>query len=93
MRGGHTSASTDSPKRPSSVQGSFGEMPVNARTQQTPMRISPLSALCWYFHLDAVAAAKPYLVELRETDTVDQASQIIDGYNDAHRTRAEPIPI
>jgi hypothetical protein len=75
------------------MRGEYGEMSVNARTQQTPLWISPLMALCWYFDLDAVARAKPYLAALRETETVEEGSRLINDYNERHRTPRESIPI
>jgi hypothetical protein len=75
------------------MRGGYGEMSVNARTQQTPLWVSPLMALCWYFDLDAVARAKPYLAELRETETIEEASRLINDYNERHRAPRESIPI
>jgi hypothetical protein len=75
------------------VRGRFGDTSVNARTEQTPIWISPLTALCWYFELDAVAAAKPYLAALQQTRTVKEASEIIEKHHAEHRTDHVPIPI
>lgn len=75
------------------MRGRFGELAVNQRTEQTPIWISPLTALCWFFELDAVARQKPYLDALSATETVQAASDVINAYHAAHRTEPESIPI
>ncbi|MFO0658372.1 MAG: DUF1152 domain-containing protein [Polyangiaceae bacterium] len=64
----------------SALRGDFGERSVNARTEQTPIWVSPLAAMAFYFDLRAVGAAKPYLAALRDTDHLLQASAIIEAF-------------
>lgn len=64
----------------SAMRGEFGERSVNARTEQTPIWVSPLLAMAFYFDLRAVGAAKPYLRALRETDNMTMASAVIEAH-------------
>ncbi|MDX1971864.1 MAG: DUF1152 domain-containing protein, partial [Candidatus Sumerlaeia bacterium] len=61
-----------------SLQGNFGLMPVNFRTQTTPIYVSPLASLAWYFQLEAVAKAKLYLDALLYTETAEKVTMAIE---------------
>lgn len=61
-----------------SLKGKFGNCRYNAKTQVTPVWISALTSLYWFFDLDAVAKAKPYRSEVLETDNVTDVSDAID---------------
>ncbi len=61
-----------------SLKGKFGNCRYNAKTQVTPVWISALTSLYWFFDLDAVAKAKPYLSEVLETDNVTDVSDAIE---------------
>ncbi|MDQ5937729.1 MAG: hypothetical protein QG574_5088 [Cyanobacteriota bacterium erpe_2018_sw_21hr_WHONDRS-SW48-000092_B_bin.40] len=61
-----------------SLKGKFGNCRFNAKTQVTPVWISALTSLYWFFDLDAVAKAKPYRNEVLETDNVTDVSDAIE---------------
>lgn len=87
----HRSIVADSIK--AAMEGNFGDTVVNERTRQTPIWISPLTHLHFFFWLDAIAERKPYLAELRQTSDVSAANSIIDAYHRLHQRLAERIPI
>lgn len=60
------------------LKGKFGFTSFNAKTQSMPVWISPLTCLYWFFRLDGVAAAKPYLKEVLETDSVKDVADAIE---------------
>ncbi|HEY9757040.1 MAG TPA: DUF1152 domain-containing protein [Oculatellaceae cyanobacterium] len=64
------------------LRGKFGLCSFNAKTQTSPVWVSPLTSMYWFFELDAVAKAKPYLNEVLESDNVMDVSSAIE------RTRA-----
>lgn len=47
------------------------------RPTRSPVWVSPLTLLYWFFDLTPVAEAKPYLQEVLETDTVEEVAQAI----------------
>lgn len=63
------------------LKGRFGFTSFSVKTQSSPVWLSPLTSLYWFFDLDAVAKAKPYLKEVLETESV------IDVANAIERTR------
>lgn len=76
------------------MEGLFGERPVNARTRQTPIWVSPLSQLVWFTDLKAVASAKGYMEALLQTRDVTEAATLIEHHhNDNGRSSPLKIPI
>ncbi len=60
------------------LKGRFGFSRFNAKTQTAPVWLSALTSLYWFFDLDAVARAKPYLSEVLQTDTVTDVADAIE---------------
>lgn len=76
------------------LRGEFGERPVDARTETTPIWVSPLAQLFWFAALEAVAQAKLYLPALRATRTLEEAARVIEDCHARHGRREAPrIPI
>ena len=76
------------------LNGSFGEVSVTPKTVESPVWVSPLTLLFWFFDLEAVAAAKPYREEILLTDTLDAVADAIERVRQGRRVRArEDIPI
>jgi hypothetical protein len=65
------------------LKGKFGFSSFNAKTKVSPVWLSALTSMYWFFDLDAVAKAKPYLQEVLETDNV------LDVANAIERTRGK----
>lgn len=59
----------------SALRGEFGERVLNAYTEATPLWISPLLCLYWFFDLGAVAEQKLFLPVLRDTRTLADAAE------------------
>jgi hypothetical protein len=78
----------------SALRGEFGVRSVNARTHATPIWVSPLAALVFYFDLAAVARTKKYLPALASTQSMSDANAVIEGHRKGGGIRGwEPIPI
>jgi hypothetical protein len=60
------------------LKGRFGSSSFNAKTKVSPVWLSALTSLYWFFDLDAVAKAKPYLQEVLETDNILDVANAID---------------
>lgn len=60
------------------LKGRFGPSSFNAKTKCSPVWLSALTFLYWFFDLDAVAKAKPYLHEVLETEAVVDVSDAIE---------------
>lgn len=60
------------------MKGKFGFSSFNAKTQTAKVWVSALTFLYWFFDLDAVAKAKPYLKEVLETDSVAEVADAIE---------------
>lgn len=60
------------------MNGSFGEMNLTPRTDWAPVWVSPLTNLYWFFLLDPIAVAKPYLQDVLETDDVPAVAAAIE---------------
>ncbi|HEX8551204.1 MAG TPA: DUF1152 domain-containing protein [Abditibacteriaceae bacterium] len=58
----------------SALNGQFGELSVNAYTETTPLWISPLMCLYWFFDLSEVARQKKFLSQLQNTQTLTEAA-------------------
>lgn len=58
--------------------GKFGLGPVNQRTATTPIFVSPLAAMAWFFDLEAVARRKLFLDAVASTDTVEKATMALE---------------
>ncbi|CAN5488594.1 DUF1152 domain-containing protein [soil metagenome] len=61
-----------------SMQGDFGLMPVNPRTAQTPIFVSPIASLAWFFELGAVVKSKLYIDAIEHTNTVMEVVMAIE---------------
>jgi hypothetical protein len=76
------------------LRGDFGEMPVNRFTEMTPIWVSPLMCLYWFFDLGTVARQKLFLPRLLTTDTVTEAADRMQQFMDTHPPSPwQPIPI
>jgi hypothetical protein len=76
------------------MDGVFGERPVGPDTLATPIWLSPLLCLYWFFELDAVARQKQFLPGLLATRTVSEAADRMQRFFDTHPRRPwENIPI
>ena len=76
------------------LDGSFGEVSVTPKTVESPVWVSPLTLLFWFFDLEAVAAAKPYREKILLTDTVHAVADAIERVRRGRRIRVrEDIPI
>jgi len=62
------------------LEGRFGDTVLSAYTEQTPLWISPLTALYWFVDLPVVARNKRYLGELRGTETIAEAADALQRY-------------
>lgn len=78
----------------SALMGDFGERPVNIYTENTPIWVSPLMSLYWFFQLDEVARQKRFLPNLRGTQTLAEAADRLQAFSKAHPGgRWESIPL
>jgi hypothetical protein len=76
------------------LRGEFGERPVNAATQSTPIWVSPLMALYWFFGLAEVARQKRFLPALQGTQTLGDAAEQLEKWRQQHPVAPwENIPI
>lgn len=76
------------------LNGEFGERPVNAYTQATPLWVSPLMCLYWFFDLDEVARQKLFLPCLAGTQTLAEAAAQLRAWTEQQAPCAwESIPI
>jgi hypothetical protein len=53
----------------SSLRGQFGDRAVNAKTDISPVWVSPLTSLIWYLDIEAVAKSKLYYEEVVQEQT------------------------
>jgi hypothetical protein len=56
----------------SSVQGHYGNYHLTHKTQGSPLWISPLMSIYWFFDLRSLARRNKLLTEVRRTDTVNE---------------------
>jgi len=76
------------------MRGEFGERSLNAYTTETPLWISPLMCLYWFFDLPEVARQKLYLARLLDTETLMEAADLLHAMIDAQEPGEwETIPI
>ena len=76
------------------LRGEFGERPVNAYTQATPLWVSPLMCLYWFFDLDEVARQKLFLPCLDGTQSLTEAADKLRAWTDQQVPNSwESIPI
>lgn len=76
------------------LDGTFGERPVSPETEATPIWLSPLLCLYWFFELEAVARQKLFLSRLLTTKTVSEAAEQMQRFFDTCPRRPwEGIPI
>jgi hypothetical protein len=76
------------------LDGGFGDLAVNTKTEVSPVWVSPLTALLWWCDTVQVANAKLYLDEVQNLDSVGDISNAIWA---RHRREGSPerpgIPI
>ncbi len=78
----------------SALRGDFGERPVNSNTEQTPIWVSPLMCLYWFFDLGEVARHKLFLPQLLETQTLTEAAEALRVWSEKQAPAPwESIPI
>ncbi len=76
------------------LRGEFGERPVNSFTQTTPIWVSPLMNLYWFFDLSEVARSNLYLHRLTGTQTLAEAAERLREFTDTQTPKQwESIPI
>ena len=75
------------------VEGDFGEMAVNAKTIDSPIWVSPLTNMFWYFDLGAVARMKLFYKDALRTDTVAEVADLIADIRKNLRFTRASIPI
>lgn len=61
------------------LQGLFGHQELTVKNTEAPIWVSPLTLLYWFFSLDQIAEAKPYLLEVLETDTPQEVARAIEA--------------
>lgn len=61
------------------LRGLFGHQELTVKNTEAPIWVSPLTLLYWFFDLDQVAEAKPYLQEVLDTETPDQVRTAIEA--------------
>jgi hypothetical protein len=78
----------------SALCGEFGERTVNAYTEATPLWVSPLMCLYWFFDLPEVARQKLYLSCLFGTETLSEAAERLREFTEIQGQKEwESIPI
>ncbi|GMU51109.1 MAG: hypothetical protein AMXMBFR33_02550 [Candidatus Xenobia bacterium] len=76
------------------MRGVFGHAPITVKAETTPIWVSPLQQLYWFYELDPVAEAKPYLQQALKTEGVGQMQALIQDYRDRQGIKASrDIPI
>ena len=59
------------------MRGKFGYQTLNVRTRESPIWVSPLTLLYWFFQLDSVVDSKPFSTEGRTTETALEMFELI----------------
>jgi hypothetical protein len=78
----------------SALRGEFGERAVNAYTEMTPLWVSPLMCLFWFFDLEVVARHKLFLEHLMQTQTLGEAADRLHEFTQSQPPKHwETIPI
>lgn len=65
------------------MRGTFGYASPTIKTQTSPLWISILQQLYWFYELDPIAEAKPYLEEGLATAGVDELHELIQRVREA----------
>jgi hypothetical protein len=77
-----------------SLYGNFGDMPVNQKTIERPIWISPLTSMYWFCDLTEVAKMKLFYSKVLDTDSVNEVSEIIENIRkEDKRLKKDIIPI
>ena len=66
----------------SAVNGAFGNVHTTKRTEGSELFINPLMSLFWTFRLQPVARRNLYLNAIRDTDSFEEISLIIENFRD-----------
>lgn len=78
----------------SALRGEFGERAVNSYTEMTPLWVSPLMCLFWFFDLEVVARHKLFLEPLMQTQTLGEAADRLHEFTSSQPPKHwEGIPI
>lgn len=78
----------------SALAGEFGERSVNSNTESTPLWVSPLMCLYWFFDANEVARHKRFLTALKTTETLGDAADRMHEWSERHVNAPwESIPI
>lgn len=64
------------------MRGKFGYQRLNVRTTESPIWVSPLTALYWYFQLDTVVDSKPFVQDGLKTETALEMYELIQRTRD-----------
>lgn len=76
------------------LRGKFGEQTLSERCLTHPIWVSPLTQLYWFFDLETLAQARPYLKQALESDSLGQLHDLIQDYRHQQPPRARlDIPI
>lgn len=65
------------------MRGTFGYASPTVKTQTSPLWISTLQQLYWFYELDPIAEAKPYLEQGLRTERVGEMHDLIQRLRDA----------
>ena len=67
------------------LEGKFGHQVLTPKNTESPIWVSPLTLLYWFFDLESVAQAKPFRDRGMETDTVAEMVEIIRKTRESHQ--------
>ena len=67
------------------LEGKFGHHVLTPENTESPIWVSPLTLLYWFFDLESVAQAKPFRDKGMETDTVTEMVEIIRRTRESHQ--------
>lgn len=75
------------------LAGRFGPCAVNAKTESSPVWVSPLTSMYWFFDLAKTVAMKLFYPEIVDSMTVAEVSAAIDGHRKKAKRTFPVIPI
>jgi len=60
------------------LKGKFGHHDLTLKTTESPIWVSPLTLLYWFFKLESIAEAKPFAAKALKTETVQEMTSLIE---------------
>jgi len=76
-----------------SYKGMYGDVAVTIKSQHSPIWISPLTSLYWFFNLEAVAKLKLFYKNVLDSDNVMMVSKEIEKFRKSVKKERPNIPI